>query len=100
MNRCSNVLHDPVFEDGDLEDVVLFKNFPGDPQHSGIKAHGGNAASAAVSPVVHLPGRFEDVLSPHRDAAGKSGHPASAFRLCLKAVAGDDRSSTRGVLDC
>ena len=62
-----------------VQQVMAVEDFAADPKLLGDQPHRGDAASLAIAPVVHLAGRFIDMLARHRLAATETHDPAAPF---------------------
>ena len=63
----------------DLKEIISIQHFARNAHLLGSQADSGDAASFAVSAVLHLNGRFVDEPPGQRHGAGKTGNAAAAF---------------------
>ena len=66
-------------DQGYLKHVMAVQDFRCHPQGFRHKSDRSNAAALAVTAIVHLFGRLENMLAAHGDGAGKTRDPAAPF---------------------
>ena len=86
MGRDKAVLHfvlDVRLEEGDMEHVMVFQDFPADAQLFRDEPDRGDPAAFPVPPVVHLLGRLVDVLAGNGLGAAETDDAAPALFFAL-----------------
>ncbi|OPY04587.1 MAG: hypothetical protein A4E66_02571 [Syntrophus sp. PtaB.Bin001] len=66
-----------------MQHVAVFQDFPADAQFFRDESDCGNPSALAVPPVVHLLGRFVDMLAADGFRAAEAHDSAAAFFLAL-----------------
>ena len=86
MGRDKAALHvilDVRLQEGDMEHVMVFQDFPADAQLFRDESDRGDPAAFPVSPVVHLLGRLVDVLAGNGLGAAETDNAAPALFFAL-----------------
>jgi hypothetical protein len=86
MGRDKTTLHvilDIRFQEGDMQHVMVFQDFPADAQLLRDESDRGDPAALSVSPVVHLPGGLVDVFAGYGFGAAETDDAAAALFLAL-----------------